>query len=157
VRPALRRAAAAAAGDPSARVPSSGNGFHVSFSAHSSPAYILPEWLSPPFRPEPENPALTTIILPLRDEVRRLRLCRPCRRRRRHARRSQAHSTEVLEPRFDELDPSLLLFLHRVRCLEVCFNLPEAQYRRRMLRRELGGPITEIVTGPRKYRWVVHR
>ena len=75
------------------------NGYHVKFDAKSGPTgYILPHWCN---RPDEDSSVLnlswtTRIVLPLKDEM-------------------KSAQKKTLIARFHDIQPSLLLFLRRLR------------------------------------------
>ncbi|KAK7114721.1 uncharacterized protein [Littorina saxatilis] len=108
------------------------SGFHLCFDVDSGPmGYILPHWCPDP---DPQQGWMTKIFLPLKEEM-----------------VSEARS---LAARFNDIHPSLLLFLHRLRSIHIDNKVEGNQIS--MRRVDLGDNIVEIHHGMgRTDRWLV--
>uniref|UniRef100_UPI00398E4A41 uncharacterized protein isoform X2 n=1 Tax=Pristiophorus japonicus TaxID=55135 RepID=UPI00398E4A41 len=112
------------------------NGFHICFDKHSGPmGYILPHWVDDE-RPvelmgsEVEKTRWTTkIVLPLK---------------------SQNQQTQNL---FHDIDPSLLLFLHRLRSITIINKVKGQDFL--VTRRDLSNNILEVKHKTGADRWLV--
>ncbi|XP_069113795.1 uncharacterized protein [Argopecten irradians] len=97
------------------------NGYHICFDAKSGPmGFILPHWTSDLW--EDGKDWTTKIVLPLKEEM--------------------GTSSCSLAARFDDIHPSLLLFLHRLRQITVLNKVDEST--QVMRRRDLGDNVVEI-------------
>ncbi|XP_021342125.1 uncharacterized protein LOC110442712 isoform X2 [Mizuhopecten yessoensis] len=97
------------------------NGYHICFDAKSGPmGFILPHWN--PDTWEDGNDWTTKIVLPLKEEM--------------------GSYSRSLAARFDDIHPSLLLFLHRLRKITV-LNIVDNSTQV-MHRRDLGESVVEI-------------
>ncbi|XP_067652769.1 uncharacterized protein [Haliotis asinina] len=110
------------------------NGFHIKFDVKSGPTgYILPHWMD---EEQAQDKGWTTqIYLPLKEEM--------------------SLQTRSLAARFNDIHPSLLLFLHRLRQITL-ENLIECNMVT-MRRRDLGEGVIEIDHGTKVDRWLVIR
>ncbi|KAL8608369.1 hypothetical protein ACOMHN_002602 [Nucella lapillus] len=108
------------------------SGFHMCFDVDSGPmGYILPHWCDDQ---EPQDGWMTKIVLPLKAEM-----------------VSEARS---LAARFNDIHPSLLLFLHRLRSISIDNKVEGSQLS--MRRVDLGNNIVEIHHGQGVTdRWLV--
>ncbi|XP_046338389.2 protein NO VEIN-like isoform X3 [Haliotis rufescens] len=112
------------------------NGFHMKFDVKSGPTgYILPHWVEDGEEQAPDEGWTTRIYLPLKEMM--------------------SLQTRSLAARFNDVHPSLLLFLHRLRQITV-ENLIECNVVT-MRRRDLGEGIIEIDHGTKVDRWLVIR
>ncbi|XP_076448916.1 LOW QUALITY PROTEIN: uncharacterized protein LOC143285481 [Babylonia areolata] len=108
------------------------NGFHLCFDVDSGPmGYILPHWCEDQ---DPQEGWMTKIVLPLKEEM-----------------VSEARS---LAARFNDIHPSLLLFLHRLRGIHIDNKVEGSELQ--MRRVDLGENIVEIHHGQGvRDRWLV--
>jgi hypothetical protein len=94
------------------------NGFHICFDVKSDPlGYILPHWIGGEGAEQGAETSedadwMTRIVLPLKQEMR------------------EQHQTLSLVARFRDIDPSLLLFLHRLRSISIINEVGGASSRR---------------------------
>ncbi|KAK3086464.1 hypothetical protein FSP39_018803 [Pinctada imbricata] len=108
------------------------HGYHINFDVKSGPTgYILPHWIED--RWNVEEGWTTKIVLPLKEEM-----------------RVQLRS---LAARFNDIHPSLLLFLHRLQQITV-ENQVESSVQA-MRKRNLGKGVVEISHNDGKDRWLV--
>ncbi|XP_064610417.1 uncharacterized protein LOC135474759 [Liolophura sinensis] len=107
------------------------NGFHIKFDVNSGPTgYILPHWMEE--SPEMDK-WMTQIILPFKKEA----------------------QTRTLAARFNDIHPSLLLFLHRLRQLSVINKVENRIVS--MKRRDLDNNVVEIEHNETTDLWLVVR
>ncbi|XP_045191511.2 uncharacterized protein LOC123548375 [Mercenaria mercenaria] len=109
------------------------NGYHIKFDVNSGPmGYILPHWV-----PEEERISqdewMTQIILRLKTDMRL--------------------QTRTLAARFNDLHPSLLLFLHRLRQITIENKVEHSV--QTMKRRDVGDNVIEIQHSDGCDRWLV--
>ena len=86
------------------------NGYHIKFDSKSGPTgYILPHWIADKTDEKyASNDWTTRIVLPLKEEMKNVQ-------------------KKTLIARFHDIQPSLLLFLRRLRQIEIhdeVFNMP---------------------------------
>ncbi|KAL3859494.1 hypothetical protein ACJMK2_009713 [Sinanodonta woodiana] len=109
------------------------NGYHICFDVHGSPmGYILPNWVTED-KWETEDGWKTKIVLPLKEEM-------------------QIQS-RTLAARFNDIHPSLLLFLHRLR--EITIDNKIEGHVQTMRRCDLGDGVVEIKHSDGSDRWLV--
>ncbi|KAL3859496.1 hypothetical protein ACJMK2_009715 [Sinanodonta woodiana] len=109
------------------------NGYHIRFDVNDGPmGYILPNWVTED-QWETEQGWVTKIVLPLKEEM-------------------QIQS-RTLGARFNDIHPSLLLFLHRLREMTID-NKIEGQVQT-MRRCDLGNGVVEIKHSDGSDRWLV--
>lgn len=108
------------------------NCFHLCFDVDSGPmGYILPHWCDDT---DPQEGWMTKIILPLKQEM--------------------APEARSLAARFNDIHPSLLLFLHRLRSIHIDNKVEGMELS--MRRVDLGDNIVEIYHGHGDVdRWLV--
>ncbi|XP_053389616.1 uncharacterized protein LOC128552593 [Mercenaria mercenaria] len=109
------------------------NGYHIRFDVNSGPmGYILPHWV-----PEEERISqdewMTHIILKLKANMRL--------------------QTRTLAARFNDIHPSLLLFLHRLRQITVENKVENSV--QTMRRRDIGDNVVEIQHAHGSEKWLV--
>ncbi|XP_025076268.1 uncharacterized protein LOC112553340 isoform X4 [Pomacea canaliculata] len=110
------------------------NGFHLCFDINSGPmGYILPHWCEDL---EPSSEWMTKIVLPLKET----KMC-------------EAGS---LAARFNDIHPSLLLFLHRLRYIHIDNKVEHTSTW--MRRQDLGDSVVQIEHGDKEmHHWLVVR
>ncbi|XP_029102419.1 uncharacterized protein LOC108939853 isoform X1 [Scleropages formosus] len=114
------------------------NGFHIRFDKNSSPmGYILPHWVD-------EEKPLDTNVAELRKQSWTTKIFLPL--------RSESYQAKNL---FHDVDPSLLLFLHRLRSITI-FNQMEGRLVS-MARRDLSHNVLEVRHTNGVERWLVVR
>eukprot|EP00756_Hemistasia_phaeocysticola_P015947 Hpha_TRINITY_DN15444_c1_g7::TRINITY_DN15444_c1_g7_i2::g.176167::m.176167 len=117
------------------------NGFHFNYNLKGGAmGYIVPTWLGetgghPDLALAGEG-WTTQIALPLKSEF-------------------TGERQRLMTVKFDDLHPSLLLFLRKVRGLVVNDHLTGTV--RSMRRRDIGGGVTEVEVDETVRRWLVHR
>ncbi|KAK3603430.1 hypothetical protein CHS0354_009413 [Potamilus streckersoni] len=111
------------------------SGYHIQFNLDSGPmGYILPDWV-PDDKWKVEEEWMTKIVLPLKkDKMSNLR---------------------TLAARFNDIHPSLLLFLHRLR--EITIDNKIEQHVQTMRRCDLGNHMVEIKHSNGVDSWLVVR
>ena len=108
------------------------------FDAHNGPiGYILPNWISDEVKDSEYTHWSTRICLPLKSET-----------------EMQKHKSRSLTESFNDIHPSLLLFLNRLRSITIDNRLTQAKqvYERIDVP---GTSIVEIHGGQRKEKWFV--
>ncbi|KAL3859495.1 hypothetical protein ACJMK2_009714 [Sinanodonta woodiana] len=109
------------------------NGYHICFNVNGGPmGYILPNWVTED-KWETEDGWITKIVLPLKEEM-------------------QTQS-RTLAARFNDIHPSLLLFLHRLR--EITIDNKIEGHVQTMRRCDLGDGVVEIKHSDGSDRWLV--
>ncbi len=108
------------------------NGFHFSFDSQK---YIVPHWCEPP-ADVPVDPSMTTIILPLRDEMRQ-------------------DPEQPLRRDFLSLPAETLLFLSKLKRIQIRDRVTGVG--RELMRRGGRCGLVVIDDGPRSTRWRIHR
>ncbi|KAK3589090.1 hypothetical protein CHS0354_017428 [Potamilus streckersoni] len=109
------------------------NGYHICFDVHGGPmGYILPNWVTED-KWETEDGWVTKIVLPLKEEM-------------------QTQS-RTLAARFNDIHPSLLLFLHRLR--EITIDNKIEGHVQTMRKCNLGDRVVEIKHSNGSDRWLV--
>ncbi|KAL3860253.1 hypothetical protein ACJMK2_010402, partial [Sinanodonta woodiana] len=111
------------------------SGYHIQFNLNSGPmGYILPDWV-PDNKWKVEKGWMTKIVLPLKkDKMSNLR---------------------TLAARFNDIHPSLLLFLHRLR--EITIDNKIERHVQTMRRHDLGNHMVEIKHSNGVDSWMVVR
>ncbi|XP_053402751.1 uncharacterized protein LOC123550539 [Mercenaria mercenaria] len=109
------------------------NGYHIRFDVNSGPmGYILPHWVAEEERIS-QDEWMTHIILRLKPDMR--------------------VQTRTLAARFNDIHPSLLLFLHRLR--EITIENKVEKSVQTMRRRDVGDNVIEIQHRHGCERWLV--
>ncbi|XP_056016364.1 uncharacterized protein LOC125663893 [Ostrea edulis] len=109
------------------------NGFHIKFDVQSGPTgYILPHWVEED-RWEENEGWTTKIVLPLKE--------------------SMKSQTTTLAARFNDIHPSLLLFLNRLRHITIENRVEN--FVQEIHRRDPGENVVEITHSNKVDRWLV--
>eukprot|EP01064_Diplonema_japonicum_P036761 TRINITY_DN8385_c0_g1_i3.p1 TRINITY_DN8385_c0_g1~~TRINITY_DN8385_c0_g1_i3.p1 ORF type:complete len:2757 (+),score=715.58 TRINITY_DN8385_c0_g1_i3:987-9257(+) len=118
------------------------SGYHIKFDLSTgSMGYIMPTWLEDGGHKDRQlakgGPHPTQIVLPLAGDM------------------ATGHRRELLTSKLDDIHPSLLLFVRKLRCIEITDHAKNTT--RKMVRYDRGNDVVEVLVNDVPCRWLVQR